>query len=569
MFNKESTGLVVYFFKAYPKRTLVMILCLIFSGLAEGIGVAVLLPLFEVNMGSAQAPQSGIGHMVAQGIRFVGLEPRFEVFLLVLVTGITLKGIFSWLAMRQVGYTVSHVVADLRMKLISALLNARWGYFVRHPAGRFANAIAVEAWRAGVAYYEASVAIAYLIQFLAYTVVAVMVSWRVAVIAFVAGFIIMFILKRFVKMGRQAGLSKTILSKALLTRLTDALQGIKPIKAMAGEEHLLPLLEAETRDLNMAQRRQVIAQETLKAVQEPMTAFFLASGLFALVYFGDTPFSAILVLAFIFFRMVTRLNEVQHRYQKMVIVESAFWSLMDSINRAKAEEDANRGENLSPTFKKEIRFQKVFFGYGDKAVFKGVSLEIPVGDFVGISGVSGAGKTTLADLIMGLAHPQEGTIFIDQTPLRKIDLTAWRKMVGYVPQEMFLFHESIYNNIVLGDISINRLRVEEALRAAGAWDFVSHLPEGMDTRVGERGGRISGGERQRIAIATALVRNPRLLVLDEVTTALDPATEAEICATLKNLSGRVTIVAISHQPALMKEVHTLYRIDGGRVEKIR
>ena len=490
-------------------------------------------------------------------------------FLLILVVGITLKGVFSWLAMRQVGYTVSHVVADLRMKLISALLNARWGYFIRHPAGRFANAIAVEAWRAGLAYYEASVAIAYLIQLLAYTVVALMVSWTVAVVAFIAGFVIMFILKRLVKMGRQAGLSKTILSKALLTRLTDALQGIKPIKAMAGEEHLLPLLEAETRDLNMAQRRQVIAQETLKAVQEPVTALFLALGLFALVYFGDTPFSAILVLAFIFFRMVTRLNEVQHRYQKMAIVESAFWSLMESIERADQEAEANTGGNRMPEFQNEIRFENVSFRHGQQAILKDVSLVIPSGSFVGITGSSGAGKTTIADLMIGLWHPGQGRILIDGVPLSETDLIAWRKMVGYVPQEMFLFHDTIYNNVVLGDTSISRSRVEEAIRAAGAREFVSHLPKGMDTPIGERGARISGGERQRIAIATALVRNPKLLVLDEVTTALDPETEAGICATLRSLTGKVTIVAISHQPALMKEVQRLYRVADGRVERVR
>ncbi len=134
---------------------------------------------------------------------------------------------------------------------------------------------------------------------------------------------------------------------------------------------------------------------------------------------------------------------------------------------------------------------------------------------------------------------------------------------------MFLFHETIYNNVVLGDTSISRSEVEEAIRAAGAREFVSRLPDGMDTVIGERGGRISGGERQRIAIATALVRKPKLLVLDEVTTALDPQTEAEICVTLSNLSGKVTIVAISHQPAVMNEVHSLYHIEAGRVEKLK
>ena len=569
MLNRESTGLVAYFLKAYPKRTFVMILCLIFAGLTEGIGIAVLLPVLELNMGDGGAPQSSMGRYVAEVLSFFGLEPKLEVLLSILVAGIALKGFFSWVAMRQVGYTVAHVVADLRKKLISALLNARWGYFIQHPAGRFANAIGVEAWRSGQAYYESSIAIAYVIQLMVYTAVAVMVSWKVALGAFATGLVIIFILRRLVNIGRRAGRSQTDLSKSLVSRLTDALQGIKPIKAMAGEGHLLPLLEAETMEMNRAQRSQVFANETMRAVQEPVTAFFLAAGLFVLVHFGDAPFSAILVLAFIFFRMVTRFNEVQYRYQKMVTVESFFWSLMESIERADQEAEANTGGNRIPEFQNEIRFENVSFRHGQEAILKDVSLVIPSGSFVGISGSSGAGKTTIADLMIGLWHPRQGRILIDGVPLSEMDLIAWRKLVGYVPQEMFLFHESIYNNVVLGDTSISRSRVEEAIRAAGAWDFVSHLPKGIDTPIGERGARISGGERQRIALATALVRNPKLLVLDEVTTALDPETEAGICATLRSLTGKVTIVAISHQPAMTKEAQRLYRVADGRVEKVK
>ncbi|MBW1945153.1 MAG: ABC transporter ATP-binding protein, partial [Deltaproteobacteria bacterium] len=493
MLNRESTGLVAYFLKAYPKRTLVMILCLIFAGLTEGIGIAVLLPVLELNMGDGGAPSS-MGRYVAEVLSFFGLEPKLEILLSILVAGIALKGFFSWVAMRQVGYTVAHVVADLRKKLISALLNARWGYFIQHPAGRFANAIGVEAWRSGQAYYESSIAIAYVIQLMVYTAVAVMVSWKVALGAFATGLVIIFILRRLVNIGRRAGKSQTDLSKSLVSRLTDALQGIKPIKAMAGEGHLLPLLEAETMEMNRAQRSQVFANETMRAVQEPVTAFFLAAGLFVLVHFGDAPFSAILVLAFIFFRMVTRFNEVQYRYQKMVTVESFFWSLMESIERADQEAEANTNGNRIPEFQNEIRFENVSFSHGQAAILKDVSLVIPSGSFVGISGSSGAGKTTIADLMIGLWHPGQGRILIDGVPLCEIDLIAWRKMVGYVPQEMFLFHDTIYNNVVLGDTSISRSRVEEAIRAAGAWEFVSHLPKGMDTPIGERGARISGGE---------------------------------------------------------------------------
>lgn len=568
MFDKQSTGLITYFFKAYPQRTIIMILCLIVAGLTEGIGIAVLLPLLETNMGGEGSPRSELGQYITDMIQALGLSPRFEVFVLILLLGMTLKGAFSWLAMRQVGYTVAHVVADLRMKLISALLSARWNYFISHPAGRFANAIGVEAWRSAQAYYEGCVAISFFIQLLFYTVVAIMVSWQVAAVAFAAGFIVMFTFRRFIKAGRQAGKRQTDLLKGLVSRLTDALQGIKPIKAMAGETHLLPLLKAETEDLNQAQRHMVLAQETLRALYQPVTAFFLGAGLLVMVVWAEMPFSTVLVLALVFFRIMTRFNEVQYRYQKMATFESAFWSLMKTIQWAEAEAEPRIGVEHAPSFLNAIRFENVFFGYGDREVLKKVSLTIPVGDFIGISGPSGAGKTTLADLLIGLEHPRQGIITIDDVPMGEISLTAWRKQVGYVPQEIFLFHETIYKNIVLGDTSISRSDVEKALKAAGAWKFVSCLPQGMDTLIGERGGRISGGERQRIAITMALVRKPRLLILDEVTTALDPATEAEICETLRNLAGSVTIVAISHQSALMKEARTLYRISDGYVEKV-
>lgn len=569
MLDRSSTGLVAYFMKAYPMRTLVMVLCLLFAGMTEGLGITMLLPLLEVGMGNAGESQSDLSRQVTEALGLLGLEPRLEVFLLILVGAIALKGAATWVAMRQVGYTVAHVVAELRMKLMGALLKARWDYFVSHPAGRFANAIGIESWRAAEAYYELTIAASFLVQLLVYTAAALLVSWKIAAAAFGAGLIIVFLLKNLVRIGRQAGLEQTELIKEMVSRLTDALHGIKPIKAMAGEDHLLPLLEAETRSLNLTQRSQVFAKETLKAVQEPIAVLFLAAGMFVLITLGDEPVTVVMMLAFVFYRMVTRFNEVQHRYQKMATRESAFWSLMESIEDAEAASETARGRGLHPLFQSNIRFENLVFRYGEKPVLNGVSLEIPAGGFVGITGASGAGKTTIADLIIGLAHPQQGDILIDGVSLRKIDLTAWRKQVGYVPQEMFLFHETIYNNVVLGDTSISRTEVEEAIHAAGAWDFVSRLPNGIDTVIGERGGRISGGERQRIAIATALVRKPKLLVLDEVTTALDPQTEAGICATLRSLAGKVTIVAISHQPALMNEAQTIYRIEAGRVDKLK
>ena len=168
---------------------------------------------------------------------------------------------------------------------------------------------------------------------------------------------------------------------------------------------------------------------------------------------------------------------------------------------------------------------------------------------------------------MRLFQPTEGTILCDGVPVRDWDLSAWREGIGYVPQELFLFHGDLMTNVTLGDPRISEREVEEALRVAGAWEFVRDLPDRMRTPMGERGLRVSGGQRQRISLARALVRKPRLLILDEPTTALDPDTEAQICATLKRLTGNMAVLAVSHQPAIIEVADRIYRIRDGQVEQ--
>jgi ATP-binding cassette subfamily C protein len=201
-----------------------------------------------------------------------------------------------------------------------------------------------------------------------------------------------------------------------------------------------------------------------------------------------------------------------------------------------------------------------------KPVLKDVSLEIPAGRITTLIGESGSGKTTIADLLLGLFLVDSGRITLDGVPLDQIDLLRWRSMVGYVPQEVLLFNSTVFDNVALGDPGISEADVRAALEDAGCMGFVNELPEGLKAPVGERGAMLSGGQRQRIALARALVHRPALLILDEATSALDPETEAEICQTVRRQAGKLTVLAITHQPAWVTIADRVYRVIEGSVE---
>ena len=196
-------------------------------------------------------------------------------------------------------------------------------------------------------------------------------------------------------------------------------------------------------------------------------------------------------------------------------------------------------------------------------VFSDLSLRFEAGSLTALAGPSGAGKTTIIDLITGLLLPRNGAVELDGVNLQDIDIKAWRNLIGYVPQDTILLHDSILHNLNLGDPELTEEDAERALRAAGAWEFVSRLPEGLQTVVGERGGKLSGGQRQRVVIARALMSRPRLLILDEATSALDPETEEAVRQTMEGLKGELTILAISHNRAMMQAADRIYHLSQG------
>lgn len=565
LLHPESLRFFTYFAGVYPKRTLLMVLLLVFSGMLEGVSVVTLVPLLEVASSSGQGATSGIGVALGSALQEIGLEPTIPVLMTIVVLGISLKAALLWIAMRQVGYTVARVTLDLRLQLVRAVLQARWSYFTRKPIGEFAHSLTSEAVRSAAAYREACVVLGSIVQVAIYFVVAALISWQVMVAALATGAVLMLGLKRFVSMGRSAGKLTTSETINLARSVVDAMQGIKPMKAMAREDLFWPLLEGQAHKINQAQRQGVVASESLRLLQEPVVTLVLGAGLVFMLTATNTTFSAVIVLAFVFYRLMTSINTIQMRYQVMVTGESAFWSLRENIEDAIASEETHPGTAVVGTLQEGIELREVSFAYGDLQVLDRLSVSIPAGAMTALIGQSGSGKTTILDLITGLQRPDHGEVYVDGRPLEQIDLKAWRSVIGYVPQDVFLFNDTVRRNITLGDDTISDERVVQALKDAGAWDFIARQSEGVDAIIAPQGSNLSGGQRQRLAIARALAKSPSLLILDEATTGLDTATEAGILETLRALRGRVTILAISHQPALRSTADVVIELEDGRI----
>lgn len=553
-----------------------MVVLLIFSGLAEGIGIAALLPILSAGVeqpgtapGSASAGNDAVSRAVRGLLETLGIPQTLSVLLATVVIAISLKAAFRWLAMRQVGFSVAKVGRDLRQRLVNALMHVEWTYFTSHPTGYFPNAISTEAQRAAGSYRRACAALAGLFQIPVYAGLIVAISWKIALASLLLGAFAAGVLASFVNMSRKAGGDQTVRMKSLLAQLTDALQSIKPIKAMGREAKFEDLVRDDIAALEDAERRQAIASESLRSFQEPVLILIIAVGLFAAVRWGGVTFAEVLVLAFLFHRLAGRFHFVQLEYEVLAVGESAFWSFDELAAEAEARAEPASGSLVPPPLTRGLELDRVSFSYGAHPILTEVSFTVPAGAFVAIVGPSGAGKTTILDLIAGLHRPQEGEILVDGVALGDLDMYAWRQKIGYVPQETVLFHDTVVRNIWLGGEAVEEDRVREALEQADAWGFVEALPEGLETVIGERGSKLSGGQRQRLAIARALVGRPRLLMLDEATTALDPGTEAAILRTLGKLRGDVTVLAISHQSALRGVADIVYELDRGRIEAVQ
>jgi ATP-binding cassette, subfamily C, bacterial len=560
------------FFGAEDTRPWLVLLCLLLAGACEAVGLTTLLPVIsQLAEGgsrlSVAADGGGVGTYITQALTALDLPPTLGVLITVMAGAMVLKSLLAFVALSYAGYSGAKVAAGIRKRLLAALFAARWSYFVDHRVGRIANAISNDATRAGDAYAASARFVAYSVQAAVYLVIAALISTNLAIAGAVAGLVLVLGFRQLVRTARRAGYRQTDTTSSLVTYVSDALNNIKPIKAMEREALFMRFFFQKIKALRRALLIRTLARQGLNNGQQAIQAVAIAIGAYVAAVHMGIPLPELVVLGIIFAQVVNVFARLQNILEVTAEIESAYWRTQEIIDELIEEAEPALGTTM-PTLEHGCRFDDVTFAYGDQPVIADASFEIPAGQITVLQGASGSGKTTLIDLLTGLHRPTGGRITIDGVPLEELSIRAWRRMIGYVPQELSLLHGTIRENVALGDAAIGDDAIRTALVRAGAEVLISGPAHGLDSDVGEMGTRLSGGQRQRIALARALVLQPKLLILDEVTSALDPETEDQICREVAALRGDFTIVAITHRPAWTAIADRLYKVEAGRVTAV-
>lgn len=562
-------GYLAFLVDAAGVRVGAALLLIVLYSLAEGFGIALLLPILQLaglDMGGAGG-LGGYAQAILRLLEAVGLRPTLLALLIVFMLLAGTRTLLGGIRSIAVFDAEQRLICTLRERLYGAIANANWLFLCRSRSTDFAHALTDEIERVGAATYlllmlAADVAIGAI-----YVALGAALSWRATVLMVACGAGLVFLLRGRVRALHAGGAELSAAVRSFYAGTIEHLQSLKTAKTYGAQQRNAALFAALTRNATAAYLAITRQRALAGAWFEAGSVAILCAILYVAIAGFGMGSAAILILFLLFSRLMPHFMSSHQQFRDFACALPAFATvrrLIESCNAA-AEPQAVAGSRRTLT--RVLELERVSFSYrvdGNWSV-RDLSLVVPAGKIVAIVGPSGSGKSTIVDLIMGLLLPQSGRILIDGVPLQLGEVQSWREQIGYVAQDTTLFHASVRENLIWARPEASEAALIKTLRLAAAEDFTRALPEGLDTVIGDRGGLVSQGERQRLALARALLRRPALLILDEATNSLDSENENRVLNAIERLRGGMTVLVVAHRLSSIRSADLIYVVEDGTV----
>ena len=548
------------------------------ASVLDGFVLVVLIPLLKNLFGTAGELRAGSTQLEELVDRMVqpltaGLSPAEAAgrLVVVLVIGLLLKNALSYLSTQITVRAQEGLVRDLRTRLFDHLLTLELGFFQRTRAGQVISAMMADVDQTKTVITASLVSLFQNLVVVAITLAVLsQISMRLTIFTLAFVPLLVLLLQRLVRRLRRHARARSKERGEVTATVAERIGAIRLIRSYGEEARESAAFRSQTDRY----RKQVVRTQRFSSLTSPITEVFSGFLVILIIWAAtrpgllglEAPLAPATIIVFLMaaLRLTSPLKTISGFPAVMALALASAERIFQVLDEPPTEVD--RPGEVEARFEREIVFDRVGFRYGDgEPVLSDVSFKIPRGRVVALVGPSGAGKTTLADLLPRFHDPTEGRILLDGTPLTRLTRRSLRTLMGVVSQDTVLLNNTVFANIAYGSPGATRERVEAAAEAANAAAFIRQLPQGLDTVLGERGTRLSGGQRQRIAIARALLRDPPILILDEATSALDTESERLVQQAIDRLMRERTVLVIAHRLATVRDADEIVVLEDGRI----
>ncbi|MGA7934750.1 MAG: heterocyst formation ABC transporter subunit HepA [Kovacikia sp.] len=557
--------------KYFPKVAFLAILFPLLAALFEGFGIGFLLAFLQ-NLVSPDAKPFHIGirwfDIWILGINEPGLNRLYRASALILAST-WIRAIFNYFTSVYLEIAQVSLVDRLRKRIFEQLQGVSLSFFGKSNSGEIVNTLTTEISQLQQVLQMASYVFVKGSVLLIYVLVAMQISWQLSLIAALLFSLVAVGLSNLNRWVREASFPISRANGRFTSIAIEFINSIRTVQAFSTEDFERKQFYQASSEVVRTSTQASLHWGIIRPLAEGLATTILVGmiilGMVVFVPNGTLQTASLLTFLFLLFRLVPAIHEINGNVAKIVSYQGSIQNI-EQLLKTDDKPYLQNGTIQFPGLQRSLEFISVDFGYDPTAlVLYNITLTIKKGQTVALVGASGAGKTTLADLIPRFYDPTHGYILLDGTDLRKFDIRTVRSRIAVVSQDTFIFNTSVRNNIAYGLDLVNDEPIIEVARLANALEFIQELPEGFDTMLGDRGTRLSGGQRQRLAIARALLRNPEILILDEATSALDSVSERLIQESLERLSVGRTVIAIAHRLSTIARADQVVVLDRGHI----